>query len=71
MGWLGWEPQVALAADVNLVVMALASKSELLSTIYGSGKKAKKKRKGKVSAGDFKAWVAQVNTVTGGGGDGS
>lgn len=63
MGWLGWEPEVVLATDVNIVIMALQSKSDLLSTIYGSGKKSKPKRKGPVTAADFKSWSQQHNRL--------
>lgn len=38
MGWLGWTPEVALAADVNAIIMALEGRKELLSMIFGSGK---------------------------------
>lgn len=59
MGWLGWVPDAALGADVNLVVMALASKRDLISIIYGDGKRSGKKKK--VTAAEFKALVAAHN----------
>lgn len=59
MGWLGWMPDTALGADVNLVLMALASKRDLISVIYGDGGRASKKRK--VTADEFKARVAAHN----------
>lgn len=63
MGWLGWMPDVALATDVNLIEMALSSRSDLLSTIFGSGEKSKGKgkRKGRVSASRFKAFASRIN----------
>lgn len=68
MGWLGWEPGVVLATDINLVIMALGSKADLLSAIHGSGEKpgGKRKAKGKIAAGDFKAWAARHNKLRGG-----
>jgi hypothetical protein len=59
MGWLGWTPEVALAADVNLIEMALSSRSDLLKTIFGSGEK--EKPKGKLTARGFKAFAARHN----------
>lgn len=63
MGWLGWTPDVVLATDVNLIEMALASRSDLLSTIFGSGEKGKGKgkRKGRVTANRFKAFRDRIN----------
>lgn len=63
MGWLGWTPDAALNADVNLVEMALASRSDLMSTIFGSGEKGKPKdkRKGKVTAKRFRAFAERNN----------
>jgi hypothetical protein len=65
MGWLGWVPEVALATDVNLVVMALDSRSDLITTIFGDGKKRPRGRKKKVSAGDFKAFAERHNRTKG------
>lgn len=52
MGWLGWPPDQALAADVNLVSMAIAAKVDLLimqsggkKEADGQGKKGKNARK--------------------------
>ena len=63
MGWLGWPPETALAADVNLIEMALSSRSDLLSTIFGSGEKpkGKDKHKGRVTEGRFKAFRDRIN----------
>lgn len=38
MGWLGWTPDVAMGADVNLIEIALDGRTDLLSTIFGDGK---------------------------------
>lgn len=61
MGWLSWEPEVALATDVNLVVMALDSRNDLITMIFGDGKKRSREAKKKPSAGDFKAFAARHN----------
>lgn len=62
MGWLGWSPDVALAADVNLVQIALASRSDLLSVIFGSGKPKTDKAKNKQTIGSrFKAFRDRIN----------
>lgn len=60
MGWLGWEPQVALGADVNLVIMALDERSDLISMIFGDGKKSGA-RKRKPTAADLKEFARQHN----------
>jgi hypothetical protein len=58
MGWLGWTPEVALAADVNAVRMALQSRSKLLEAIFGSPDRP---RRGKKVAAKFKEFAAQHN----------
>jgi hypothetical protein len=42
MGWLGWSPEQTMAADINIVRMALDSKIDLLQKVYGSGKDKRK-----------------------------
>jgi hypothetical protein len=61
MGWLGWTAEQALATDVNLVIMALDSRTDLISLIYGDGKPRSTKKKKKPTAADFKAWKEQHN----------
>jgi hypothetical protein len=41
MGWLGWPPDQTMAADVNIVRIAIDAKIDLLQMVYGSGKKSK------------------------------
>ena len=65
MGWLGWTPEVALATDVAMIEAALESRSDLLTMIFGSGKKTppkgKQRGKGGVSATQFKAFAKRTN----------
>ena len=62
MGWLGWTLEVSLATDVNAVVIALDSRSELIGMIFGDGKKRGKKGKKKGNiAQRFKLFVEQHN----------
>lgn len=65
MGWLGWVPEVALGTDVNLVIMALESRGDLIAMIFGDGKKRRPKKK-KITAHDFKAFAARHNLTRGG-----
>lgn len=61
---MGWTPEVALAMDVAMIELALESRSDLLATIFGSGKKDKDKPKGKkgtVSPARFKAFRDRIN----------
>lgn len=60
MGWMGWEPAVVLATDVNLITMALDSRRDLISMVFGDGRKAKGKKK-RLSAEDFKAFASRHN----------
>lgn len=62
MGWLGWTPDVALQTDVNVLILALDGKTDMLEMIYGSGKK-ERGRKGKkgVTPDRFKAFRDRVN----------
>lgn len=62
MGWLGWTPEVALQTDVNVLILALDGKTDMLEMIYGSGK-SDRGRKGKkgVTADRFKAFRDRVN----------
>lgn len=61
MGWLAWEPEVALGTDVNLVILALDSRTDLIGMIFGDGKKRQGRRKAKPTAGDFKAFKEAHN----------
>lgn len=63
MGWLGWQAEAALATDVNLVIMALDSRGDLINMIFGDGKKRTARKKRKPSAADFKQFV-QMNNRT-------
>lgn len=58
MGWLGWTPEVALQSDINLVRMALGSRTRLLKAIFGS---AEPGAPGKVTSDLFKAMIARHN----------
>lgn len=64
MGWLGWTPEVALATDVAMIEAALESRSDLLTMIFGNGKKPPpkgKRGKGGVTANQFKAFAKRTN----------
>lgn len=66
MGWLGWSPQIALAAEVAMIELALESRSDLLATIFGSGTKGKSKgNRGKLTPDRFKAFRDRINGKVG------
>lgn len=35
LGWLGWDPEVALRTDVNVILLAIEGRRELLRMIFG------------------------------------
>lgn len=57
---MGWTPNVALRANVNHVLMALDERSDLISMIFGDGKKRRGKKK-KPTAAEFREFAAQIN----------
>jgi hypothetical protein len=65
MGWMGWSAGVALRTDVNLVILALDSRSDLINMIFGDGKKRQRGKKKKLGPSDFKAWAAEQNARRG------
>ena len=62
MGWIGWLPEQALAADVNAVIIAIEGRVEMLNGIFGDPKKAKGKKR-PITARTWKAVVKAHNTV--------
>lgn len=69
MGWLGWAPEVAWAADVNMIEIALASRTDLLGMIFGTGKGETGKPR-KMTAGTFRKLAKRINAKFKGGSDG-
>jgi len=68
MGWLGWTPDVAMATEVAMIELALESRADLLSMIFGAGEKDKGKGKGKrskVTADNFKRFRDRINGKVG------
>jgi hypothetical protein len=75
MGRLHWPPDVVMAADVNMIVMALDAHTELLQAIHGSGKKPGDTKRGSrrrgVTADAFRAFARTHNgRIAEGGNDG-
>jgi hypothetical protein len=58
MGWLGWTPDVCLAADVNIIQIAIEGRIEMLGQIFGSGKSEKPQP---ITAASWKAMVGNHN----------
>lgn len=60
MGWLGWTPEAALAADVNLILLALEGREDMLKAIFGDASEGKGK-KGPVTANRWRHFAAGIN----------
>lgn len=60
MGWLGWEPQLALSTEAVFIEAALSTRADLIEMVFGNGK-PKKGAQGKVGAADFRAFANRVN----------
>lgn len=65
MGWLGWEPAVAMAADINCILIAVEARIELIGMIFGDGKPKPKKGK-RVTADSFRQFANRINRLRGG-----
>lgn len=57
MGWLGWSEQIAMASDVNSIMLAMEGKIEML---YPEAIKKKPLNREQFNS-KFKAFVAQHN----------
>lgn len=60
MGWLGWTPDAVMGADVNMVIIALESRHELINMIFGDGKKRTPGKK-RITPRSFKDFAALHN----------
>ena len=60
MGWLGWTPEVAMAADVNMIRMALEGRRDLLAAI-GLLKLPESRESRPMSGDDWQAFKKRHN----------
>ena len=61
MGWLGWQWRDIGGLDVNVLMLALEGRTELLTSIFGSSDKSTPAKRGPMTAEAFRSFRDRHN----------
>lgn len=63
MGWLGWSWEETRRCDVNVIIMALEGREDLLNVVFGDGKPIQRGKHKPMTADKFKTFAAAHNQL--------